>query len=181
MLLMQEENVFTILQSLICKEVAPLKSNITSQLFSPDINQWPIGSPERFIHGCWQLNMMWFHSFPQECGCDIRGMYDGINHGIGVQTTYFDLLCLEDDYRNKSQLMEIIRNNKQPTWVWVTNCEALLDTAIAGWLRSILTTYYTEHIRVTFLLDSQQQYREIFRRYSAPLYNSTMALKLCKR
>jgi len=157
-----------------------LNSNITSQLFSPDIDQWPIGSPERFIHGCWQLNMTWFHTFYHECGCDNREMYDCINHKMGVQTTYFDLLCLEVNYRNKSQLMEIIRNNKQPTWLWITNCDALLDTSIAGWLRSILSTYYTEHIRVTFLLDTQQQYRDIFRCYSAPLYNSTMALELCK-
>ncbi|KII76740.1 hypothetical protein PL18_10190 [Vibrio renipiscarius] len=154
---------------------------MTSQVLSPDIDQWPTGSSERFIHSCWQLNMMRFHAFSHECGCDIREMYDNINHRMGIKTTYMDLLCLEDDYRNKSQLMEIVRNNKQPTWLWVTNCEVLLDTAIAGWLRSILTTYYTEHIRVTFLLDSQQQYREVFRRYSAPLYSSTMALELCHR
>lgn len=158
-----------------------LNSNITSQLFPPDIEQWPVGSPERFIHGCWQLNMMWFHAFSHECGCDNREMYDCINHKMGIQTTHFDLLCLEADYRNKSQLMEIIRNNKQLTWLWITNCDILLNTSVARWLRTILSTYYTEHIRVTFLLDTQQQYQDIFRCYSAPFYNSTIALELCKK
>ncbi len=157
-----------------------MKCNVFSQLFTPDFSHWPINSPERFIHGYWQLNMMRFHAFSHECGDELWETCRRINHELGAQTTFIDLLCLGDDYRKKSHIMNVIRDNEQPTWVWFINCEALLDTSLAGWLRSILTTYDTDHVRVTFLLDSQEQYRNIFQRYSAPLYKSTIAFDLKK-
>lgn len=157
-----------------------MKCNLTSRPLTPDLSQWPVGSPERFIHGCWQLNMKLFHTFLSECGSDIQDVYRRINFEVGAQTAYLDLHCLEEDYRNKSQIMEIVRDNEQPIWLWISSCDVLLDTSIAGWLRSVLTTYYTEHIRVVFLLDSQQQYRDIFRTCEAPLYDSTVVLELYK-
>ncbi len=151
-----------------------------SQSFTPDFNRWPLNSPERFIHGSWQLKMMRFHAFSHECGDEIWETYRRINHKLGVQTILIDLLCLGENYRKASHIMNIIRNNEQPTWVWFINCEALLDTSLAGWLRSILTTNDTAHVRVIFLIDTQEQYLNIFQRYSAPLYKSTIAIDLQK-
>ncbi|MFA0066231.1 hypothetical protein AB4344_00185 [Vibrio breoganii] len=124
--------------------------------------------------------MMRFHTFTNECREDLQVTYNRINNGLGVQTTYIDLLSLAgEDYRNKSQIMDIIRSDK-PTWIWFTNCEALLNGSLASWLRSTLTTYSADHIRVAFVLDNQEQFSSIFQRYSAPLYQSTMVLGLQK-
>lgn len=155
-----------------------LKYNATPQSFPPNLDMWPVGSAERLIHGCWLLSIMRLHTFTNECGETLLETYNEINHRIGVNTVYIDLLTLGENYRNTSQILNIIRNNEQPTWVWFTNCDALLDTSLAGWLRSILTTCDVEHLRVAFLLDNKMQYRRIFQHYSAPLYKSTTYLVL---
>lgn len=155
-----------------------MKNSETSKSFSPNFSRWPINSPERFIHGCWQLNMMCFHAFSYECRNELRETYDLINHELGVSTVYLDLLCLEEKYRSKSKILDIIRDTEQPTWVWFINCEVLFDSSVAGWLRSILTTSDTGHVRVTFLLDNSKQYRDIFQSHSEPMFQSTIALAL---
>lgn len=159
-------------------QVKPLKFNRSPHPFTPNFNNWPTNSLERFIHGCWQLGMMRFHAFSYECGNDIYDTYRCINHELGAQTAILDLLDLEKNDIKKSYLMNIIQNNEQPTWIWFINCNVLLDTSLAGWLRSTLTTNNIAHVRVTFLLDSQEHYRDIFQRYSAPFYKSTIALNL---
>ncbi len=158
-----------------------MKDNATPQPFPPNIDMWPIGSSERLIHGCWLLSIMRLHTFTNECGETLQETYNEINHKIGVNTVYIDLTSLGENYRNASQILNIIRSNEQLTWVWFTNCDALLDTSLAGWLRSILTTSDMEHVRVVFLLDNKNQYREIFQRYSLPLYRSTTILNNIKR
>lgn len=152
--------------------------NTTPQ--STNLDKWPVGSHERLINGYWELGMMRFHTFTNECGENLQNTYNRINNGLGVQTIYIDLLSLADeDYRNKSPIMDIIRSDK-PTWIWFINCKALVNGSLASWLRAILTTYNADHIRVTFVLDNQEQFNSIFQRYSAPLYQSTMALDLQK-
>ncbi|EHV9722752.1 hypothetical protein K1B37_003501 [Vibrio parahaemolyticus] len=141
-----------------------------------NFNKWPVGSPERFIHGCWQLRMMRFHTFFHQCEKAIQDRYNRINHSIGAKAVYIDFLSLGADYRNQSQILNIIQNEEQLTWVWFINCQALLNTSLAGWLRSILTTNNIDHIRVVFILDDQEQYKSIFQRYSAPLYKATTEL-----
>lgn len=156
----------------------PLKFNLASQPFSPNFDSLPVGSSERFIHGCWQLRLMRFHAFAHECQEKLQDTYNHINQGIGVQTVYVDLLSLDQDYQNEHQLLNIIRNSNQAYWIWFTNCEALLDMSFAGWLRSILTTSDIEHIRIVFLLNSQDLYNNVFQRYSAPFYKATTALQI---
>ena len=154
--------------------------NATPQSIITNFDKFPVGTHERLINGYWELGMMRFHTYTNECGEDLQSTYNRINNGLGVQTIYIDLLSLVgEDYRNKSQIMDVIQSNK-PTWIWFINCEALLNDSLAGWLSSILTTYDTDHIRVTFVLDNQEQYSNIFQCYSAPLYQSTMALDLQK-
>ncbi|KLI67627.1 hypothetical protein VVYB158_11940 [Vibrio vulnificus CladeA-yb158] len=154
--------------------------NVPKNRFPLNFNSFPIGSLERFIHWSWQLRMMRFHAFTDECGDAIRDRYNHINHEIGVQTVYIDLLSLSESEKNESQLSNIIRNHEQPTWIWFINSEALLDISRAGWLRSLLTTYCVDHVRVTFLLDSQEHYNNIFLSYSAPFYKTTSALEIPK-
>ncbi|SON49020.1 hypothetical protein [Vibrio tapetis] len=153
-----------------------MKHNATPRPFNPDFVSKSIGTPERFIHGVWQLGMMRFHAFSDECDEEVREVYNHINHELGAKTIYVDLCLLGENYRDESQIIDIIRGN-QPTWVWFVNCQILLDNSLAGWLRSVLTTYNVDHVRATFVLDSQDQYNEIFLTYSAPFYKSTIALK----
>lgn len=157
-----------------------LTHNLPENHFTPNFDNCPLGSPERFIHWSWQLRVMRFHAFSDVCGDALRNRYNRINHEIGVQTVYIDLLSLSENKKNESQLTRIIRNHEQPTWIWFINCEALLDTSRAGWLRSLLTTFCVDHVRVTFLLDSQEHYNNIFLSYSAPLYKATTALEIPK-
>ncbi len=151
---------------------------VDSKKNNPDYEKYPVGSLERLIHGCWQLGIFRFHAFYQEWDNGLQVRCDSINHTLGVRTVRVDLLAFEGDYRRTSQVMDIIRSHDSSTWIWFVNCEALLDSSLAGWLRSLLTTYSVEHVRVAFLLDNRQQYRKIFQRASAPFYQSTILLKI---
>ncbi len=143
-------------------------------------NSLPVGTPERLIHGYWQLGMMRFHAFASECRKEYQDSYNRINHELGASVAYIDLASMGEDYRYKSEILDIIRSDEQ-TWVWFTSCNALLDTSLAGWLRSVLTTTYNvNHIRATFVFDNPFQFNNICQSYSAPLYKSTIALGLIK-
>lgn len=142
-------------------------------------DSWPVGTPERLIHGYWELGMMRFHTFANECGKELQDTYNRTNHGLGANVVYIDLKSMRDGYRYKSEILDIIRGHQQ-TWVWFVGCSALLEDSLAGWLRSVLTTYDLDHVRVAFVLDSREQFNHIFRDYSAPLYQSTIALDLSK-
>lgn len=110
--------------------------NTTPQSIVPNLDKWTVGSHERLINGYWELGMMRFHTFTNDCGEDLQNTYNRINNGLGVQTIYIDLLSLAgEDYRNKSQIMDIIRSDK-PTWIWFINCEALLNGSLAGYDQS---------------------------------------------
>lgn len=149
---------------------------ITKPLFL-DSDDFPINSLEHMIHGSWQLGVLRFHVFEPEFGCRLQDKCNSINHKLGVKTVSIDLLSLGDDYRKTSQIMDIIRDSEQPMWVWFVNCEALNKTSLAGWLRSVLSTYYVEHVRVAFVLDNEKLYKDIFQNYDTPLYEFTTSLK----
>ncbi|MFS1465522.1 hypothetical protein BCU33_005575 [Vibrio lentus] len=151
----------------------------TAQSFTLECNCWPTGTLEHFIHSCWQLGMMRFHTFTNECGKELQDTYNLINYELGARVEYIDLALIDEDYRDKSQILDIIRSD-EPTWVWFINCNALLNSSLAGWLRSMLTTYNVVHIRATFVLDNRDQFQRVFQSYTTPLYQSTMALRLIK-
>ncbi|MCX8793587.1 hypothetical protein NOK90_22735 [Vibrio parahaemolyticus] len=142
-------------------------------------DSWPVGTPERLIHGYWELGVMRFHTFDSECGKELQDTYNRINHGLGANVVYIDLTSMGDGYRYKSEILDVIRSDQQ-TWVWFVGCRALLESSLAGWLRSVLTTYNLDHVRVAFVLDSREQFNYIFQDYSAPFYQSTIALDLSK-
>ncbi|WP_210455652.1 hypothetical protein [Vibrio crassostreae] len=154
-------------------------SNNLPKSFTTDFINLPLGTPERLIHAYWQLNMMRFHTFSDKFGKEQQDTYNQVNHELGVQTIYIDLGALDCDYKCESKILNVVRGGK-PTWVWFINCNALLNSSLAGWLRSILTTYNVNHIRTTFVLDNPQQFQRIFQTYSTPLYQSTMALGVMK-
>ncbi len=131
----------------------------------------------RTIHNSWQLGILRFHVIEPKYDCRFQHECNTINHNLGVKTVSIDLLSLGDDYRKKSLIMDIVRDSDQPMWVWFLNCEALNNTSLAGWLRSILSTYYVEHIRAVFVLDNEELCKNIFRNYSKPLYEFTTNLK----
>ena len=151
--------------------------NNRSSAFIRNFNDLPLGSSERLILAYWQLGMKRFHTFSDKCSKELQDSYDHINHELGVQVIYIDLESLNSDFRHESQIMSIIRGER-PTWIWFINCNALFNSSLARWLRSVLTTYHVEHLRVTFLLESRDQFRSIFQTYSAAFYQSTTALQL---
>ncbi len=118
-----------------------------------------------------------FYTYSDVCSTKLKGTYNRINHELGAESIDIDLDSLDSEYRDESSVLGIIRGER-PTWIWFNNCNALLNTSLAGWLRSVLTTYYVDHVRVVFVLDSKEQYRSIFKNYSAPLYQSTIPLEL---
>lgn len=155
----------------------PCSRAVAINRFSPNFDSFPRGSPERFIHWSWQLRMMRFHTFIDECGDAIRDRYNLNNHENRCSNRLYRSSCIKWKWKNELQLTKIICNHAHPTWIWFINCEALLDTLRAGWLRSLLTTFCVDHVRVTFLLDSREHYNNIFLSYSAPLYKTTTALE----
>ncbi|WP_261383486.1 hypothetical protein [Vibrio sp. T20] len=68
--------------------------NTTPQSIVPNLDKWPVGPHERLINGYWELGMMRFHTFTNDCGEDLQNTYNRINNGLGVQTIYIDLLSL---------------------------------------------------------------------------------------
>lgn len=143
-------------------------------------DNWPVGTPERLIHGYWELGMMRFHTFDIECRKELQDTYNRVNHGRGANVVYIDLTSIGNNYQYQSEILDIVQSD-QKTWVWFVGCRALLDQSLAGWLRSILTRYNLAHIRVAFVLDSREQFNQIFQDYSAPFYQSTIALDLLKK
>ncbi|MEZ8647314.1 hypothetical protein AB6D52_21855 [Vibrio cyclitrophicus] len=84
--------------------------NTTPQSIVPNLDKWPVGSYERLINGYWELGMMRFHTFTNDCGEDLQNTYNRINNGLGVQTIYIDLLSLAEALLRNS--MEL---NQEPT------------------------------------------------------------------
>ncbi|MBE4054630.1 hypothetical protein [Vibrio rotiferianus] len=154
-----------------------IKESDSPSPWNESFNKQPLGTPERLIHGYWQLGIKRFHILSDECSEELQHTYNLVNHKLGVDVISIDLGSLGNEYRNDSRILQIIRN-EVPTWIWFRNCHALLDTSLAGWLRSVLTTYNVDHVRVVFVLDSKDQFRSIFQKYSAPFYQSTMPLEL---
>ncbi len=118
-----------------------------------------------------------FHIYSGVCSIKLKDTYNRINHELGVESIDIDLESLGSEYRDESSVLSIIRGER-PNWIWFNNCNALLNTSLTGWLRSLLTTYYVDHVSVVFVLDSKEQYRSIFQNYSAPFYQSTIPLPL---
>lgn len=58
--------------------------------------------------------MMRFHTFAYECGKELQDTYNRINHKLGARAAYIDLASIGEDYRDKSQILDIIRGN-EPT------------------------------------------------------------------
>ncbi|WP_407544650.1 hypothetical protein, partial [Vibrio parahaemolyticus] len=92
-------------------------------------DSWPVGTPERLIHGYWELGVMRFHTFDSECGKELQDTYNRINHGLGANVVYIDLTSMGDGYRYKSEILDGIRSDQQ-TWVWFVGCRALLESSL---------------------------------------------------
>lgn len=141
-------------------------------------NNYTTEKLECLIRGSWELSILRFHVLQQEFESQYKDRCNDINGRLGVNTIIIDLLELGDAYRKASLIMDIIRDSEQPIWIWFINCEALKNTSLAGWLRSVLTTYYVEHIRVAFVLDNKELYKDIFQNHSTPLYEFTTSLEV---
>lgn len=76
-----------------------------------------------------------FHIYSDVCSIKLKDTYNRINHELGVESIDIDLDSLGSKYRDESSVLNIIRGER-PTWVWFNNCNALLNTSLAGWLRN---------------------------------------------
>ena len=142
--------------------------------FDIDYSCFPIGSIERFVAASWQLRMMRFHAFIFDLDSIVIDLYDGFNQSIGVKVFKIDLLDASFNF----EFLESLLKQDIPSWIWFVNCHSLYDENYSGMLRSVLTTNECDNLRVVFILDSKEDFTQIFQNHSSPLYKSTTPLHL---
>lgn len=139
-----------------------------------DYSCFPIGSVERFVAASWQLRMMRFHAFIFELDSIVIDLYDGFNQSIGVNVFKIDL----SDTSFNFEFLDYLLKQEIPSWVWFVNCHSLYDENYSGMLRSVLTTNECDNLRVVFILDSKEDFTQIFQNHLSPFYKSTTPLYL---
>lgn len=139
-----------------------------------DYSCFPIGSIERFVAASWQLRMMRFHAFVSDFDSGVIELYDRFNKSIGVNVFRIDLL----DSSFNFEFLDSLLKQDTPSWVWFVNCHSLYDDNYSGTLRSVLTTNEFDNLRVVFILDSKEDFTQIFQNHCSPFYKSTTPLHL---
>ncbi|YCO02797.1 hypothetical protein ACB087_20450 [Vibrio sp. VNB-15] len=100
-----------------------------------------------------------------------------INESLGIAVETIDLKEYRDNFRPSEKLNKSIKESEYRRWIWFYGVEALRDTNYAGWLRSRLTVRSIENLRVIFVVESSDDYRDVFCDYRVPFYQSTTLLQ----
>ncbi|MCU8528622.1 hypothetical protein M2F93_04320 [Vibrio vulnificus] len=100
-----------------------------------------------------------------------------INESLDIAVETIDLKEYRDNFKSSEKLNKPIEENEHPRWIWFYGVEALKDTNFAGWLRSRLTVRSIENLRVIFVVESSDDYRDVFCDYRVPFYQSTTLLQ----
>lgn len=132
---------------------------------------------ERYVKGIWALHMYRHHVFRVNLSDSLVKNVNKINASLEIPVVSIDLNDYKDDFRSSESLNNLIEENEYPLWIWVYGIEALKDTNFSGWLRSRLTVRAVENLRVVFVVDSFQDYRDVFCNHRAPFYQSTIPLQ----
>ncbi|EGQ7693884.1 hypothetical protein LFR94_002024 [Vibrio vulnificus] len=132
---------------------------------------------ERYVRCTWGLNMYRHHVFRANLPDTFVLEINRINESMGIAVESIDLKEYRDNFRSSKKLNKSIKENEYPRWIWFYGVEALKDTNFAGWLRSRLTVRSTENLRVIFVVESSDDYRDVFCDYRVPFYQSTTLLR----
>ncbi|MGI3027093.1 hypothetical protein ACRTC8_20550, partial [Vibrio cholerae] len=71
----------------------------------------------------------------------------------------------------------VMKETEFPIWIWFYGVEALRNSDFSGWLRTKLTVRKIANLRVIFVAESHEDYREVFCDINEPFYQSTMLLR----
>lgn len=80
-------------------------------------------------------------------------------------------------FRTSEVLNKVIEENEYSTWIWFYGIDALKDSNFAGWLRTRLTVRTIENLRIIFIAESCEDFRDVFCDSKATFYQSTMLLR----
>ncbi|GAB7222025.1 hypothetical protein VoSk93_12400 [Vibrio owensii] len=132
---------------------------------------------ERYVRGIWALHMYRHHVFRVNLPDSLFQKINQINASLGITVQSIDLNNYKENYGEAEDLNSLLEENEYPKWIWIYGVEALKDTCFSGWLRSRLTVRIIENLRVVFVTDSHQSYRDVFCDYRVPFYQSTILLQ----
>lgn len=100
-----------------------------------------------------------------------------INASLGITVQSIDLNNYKENYGEAEDLNSLLDENEYPKWIWLYGVEALKDTCFSGWIRYRLTVRVIENLRVVFVTDSQQSYRDVFCDHRVPFYQTTILFR----
>ncbi|ASI92605.1 hypothetical protein [Vibrio mediterranei] len=134
-------------------------------------------SIERSVRCTWALNMYLQHVLRSNLSDSLVEKINQINESLGVEVHCIDLNDYKHDFITSTTLNKLIEENEYPKFLWFYSAEALKDSYFAGWLRSKLTVRAFANLRVVFVIESRQVYREVFCDRRARLYQSTIPIQ----
>ncbi|HIF9238108.1 TPA: hypothetical protein ACX6RC_000598 [Photobacterium damselae] len=131
---------------------------------------------ERYVRCIWALHSYRHHVLNANLSESFILKINQINESLGIKVEDIDLNKYKDNFRSSEDLNKSIEENEYPRWIWFYGVEALKDSNFSGWLRSRLTVRSIENLRVIFVAESRDDYRDVFCDSRAPFYQSTMLL-----
>jgi hypothetical protein len=134
-------------------------------------------SIERHVRCIWALYMYRHHVLRENLSDSFIININKINELLGVAVETINLNDYKNNYIESKVLNKCIEENEYPKFVWFMGLEALNDSSFAGWLRNRLTIRLINNLRVIFIAESNDDFKDIFCDIRAPLYQSTMLLQ----
>jgi hypothetical protein len=134
-------------------------------------------SIERHVRCIWALYMYRHHVLRENLSDSIIININKINTLLGVTVETINLNDYKNNYVESEVLNKCIEENEYPRFIWFIGVEALNDSSFSGWLRNRLTVRLINNLRVIFIAESNNDFRNIFCDIRAPLYQSTMLLQ----
>ncbi|MGV2989608.1 hypothetical protein ACE1OE_18355 [Vibrio sp. E150_011] len=132
---------------------------------------------ERSVRCTWTLHMYMQHVFSVNLSDSFVQKINKINKSLGVTVQSIDLNDYKHDFMTSETLNKLIVENEYPKFLWIFGVDVLKDSRFSGWLRSRLTVRAIKNLRVVFVVDSREDYREVFCNQRARFYQSTMPLQ----
>ncbi|NUW71704.1 hypothetical protein HOP38_04205 [Vibrio mediterranei] len=132
---------------------------------------------ERSVRCIWGLHMYMQHVFRAKLSDSLVQTINKTNEAMGITVQSIDLNDYKHDFTTSETLNKLIDENEYPKFLWIYGVDALKDSRYSGWLRSKLTVRAIKNLRVVFVADSRQDYREVFCDQRARFYQSTMLLQ----
>lgn len=134
-------------------------------------------SIERHVRCIWALYMYRHHVLRENLSDSLIENINKINELFGVAVKTINLNDYKNNYVESEVLNKCIEENESPKFIWFIGVEALNDSSFSGWLRNRLTVRFINNLRVIFIAESNNDFRDIFCDIRAPLYQSTMLLQ----